>query len=106
MKIKLEIKSEQVTKQLADLDKYVNRDLGKEAYDYFKSITPMRSGNARRKTKYSDKGNTKVIEGNYPYAQRLDTGWSKQAPKGMSEPTQDFIEREYQKEIAKLRNKR
>jgi hypothetical protein len=53
------------------------------AHAAFVKNTPVRSGNARRSTKKS--GNT--IDANYPYAQRLEEGYSKQAPKGMTEPT-------------------
>jgi hypothetical protein len=60
-----------------------------KAYDYFKSITPIRSGNARRNTRLDNKNN---IEANYDYASRLDEGWSKQAPKGMTKPTEKKIE--------------
>lgn len=59
----------------------------KEAYDYFKGITPIRTGNARRKTYLQGQ----TIKADYPYAQRLDKGWSKQAPEGMSQPTIRFI---------------
>ena len=59
------------------------------AYTFFKSVTPIRTGNARRRT--SLRGN--VIEANYPYATRLDQGWSKQAPNGMVQPTIDYIKR-------------
>lgn len=102
MKIRFDVKSEAFKKQLADLDKFVNRDLGRDAYDYFKSITPIRSGNARRKTKYRSKQNTKVIDAQYPYAKRLDEGYSDQARQGMSDPTIDYIEREYNKEVKRL----
>jgi hypothetical protein len=60
----------------------------KEAYREFVSLTPMRSGNARRNT--SLQGNQ--IQANYPYAQRLDEGWSKQAPRGMIEPWTKWLE--------------
>ena len=53
------------------------------AYKTFVKNTPVRSGNARRNTRL--RGNT--IDADYPYAQRLEEGWSKQAPKGMTEPT-------------------
>jgi hypothetical protein len=53
------------------------------AYKTFVDKTPVRSGNAKRNTKKS--GNS--IDANYAYAQRLEEGWSKQAPKGMTEPT-------------------
>lgn len=58
-----------------------------EAYNYFVSITPIDTGNARRRTRLSNK----TIEANYAYAQRLDNGWSKQAPDGMTKPTEKFI---------------
>ena len=44
-------------------------------------------GNARRKTQL--RGNE--IQANYPYAQRLEEGYSTQAPKGMTEPTIEEI---------------
>jgi hypothetical protein len=61
--------------------------LTNEAYKHFVSVTPIRSGNARRNTTIV--GNS--IEANYPYAERLETGYSKQAPKGMTEPTIEHI---------------
>lgn len=60
-----------------------------QTHKYFVSVTPKDTGNARTKTKLV--GNT--IEANYPYAQRLDKGWSKQSPRGMIEPTKKFLER-------------
>jgi hypothetical protein len=68
----------------------MRKELGKvpsEAYDFFKSKTPIRSGNARRKTRLQGSS----IKTEYPYAQRLDEGWSKQAPQGMTKPTIEFI---------------
>ena len=49
----------------------------------FTRLTPRKTGNARANT---DLTNNKVIVGDYPYAQRLDQGWSRQAPKGMIAP--------------------
>lgn len=78
-----------------DTRKYVQRvqaelqRLPDEAYKYFVEVTPIRSGNARSKTRKS--GNT--IHASYAYAQRLDTGYSKQAPKGMIEPTEQYIQK-------------
>lgn len=66
-----------------------------EAADYFHDITPIRSGNARRNTRLV--GDT--ITANYPYAQRLDTGYSKQAPQGMSKPTEKKIQELVDREI-------
>lgn len=71
--------------------KRINERLDKvpqAAYDYFKKITPKRGGTARSKTKLVNK---RIINADYPYAKRLDQGYSKKAPKGMSKPTGDFI---------------
>ena len=63
------------------------------AYTYFKKITPIDTGNARSRTRLQ--GDT--IKANYDYAKRLDEGWSKQAPDGMTQPTREFVERELKK---------
>lgn len=79
-------------------------------FKYFKSITPIgkpstwknpknatqgyQPGNARRNTTLANR----TIRANYAYAYRLDkmrgpgrSRWSKQAPRGMTEPTRQFI---------------
>ena len=58
-----------------------------EAYKEFVQETPIRSGNARRKTRLQ--GNT--ITAQYSYAKRLDDGYSQQSPDGMTKPTETFI---------------
>jgi len=65
------------------------QQLPQEAFEYYRSITPIRSGNARRRTQL--RGTT--IQPQYAYAERLDQGWSRQAPQGMTQPTQAFIDR-------------
>ena len=72
----------------------------KQAFAFWRKITPKRTGNARRKT--SLKGNT--IYARYPYAQRLDEGWSKQSPEGMSKPTFEYIKRILGKAVRKKKN--
>jgi hypothetical protein len=62
-------------------------NLPNEAHKEFVKNTPIRTGNARRKTRLSKD----TIEANYPYAQRLDEGYSSQSPKGMTKPTEDFV---------------
>lgn len=57
------------------------------AYKAFVKNTPIRSGNARRKTKKTNNS----IDANYAYAQRLEEGYSRQAPNGMTEPTIDEV---------------
>ncbi len=61
----------------------------KEAYQEFVDETPIRTGNARRKTRLQGK----TINANYPYAKRLDEGYSKQSPDGMTKPTEAFIKK-------------
>lgn len=74
------------------------KNLPREAFQEFKKITPIDTGNARRNT--TRQGN--VINANYNYATVLDKGrhmtnngmrGSKQAPRGMSKPTEEFIQR-------------
>jgi hypothetical protein len=59
----------------------------KQAHQEFVALTPIRSGNARRNT--SLQGDT--IRANYPYAQRLDEGYSRQAPKGITLPWEQWF---------------
>ena len=77
----------------------VAKTLPKEAYDYFVDSTPIRTGNARSKTRL--RGNT--IDANYPYAERLDDGYSRQAPKGMSQPTEKFLQKRIDDLIGKIK---
>lgn len=59
------------------------------AHKAFVDNTPIRTGYARRNTVKS--GND--IDANYPYAQKLEEGFSRQAPKGMTEPTIEEVRR-------------
>ena len=88
----MSIKFQVVANARTTLDqlKKVQQEVAKipqEAFNYFRSVTPIDTGNARRST--SLRGT--VIEANYPYAKRLDQGWSDQAKNGMVKPTQDYI---------------
>ena len=84
------------------LDTLASDNISKVAYTEFVRRTPVgnpalwknkkapknyRPGNARRSTELRNNN----IEANYPYAQRLEEGWSKQAPKGMTDPTYEAI---------------
>lgn len=71
--------------------------LSKLAYNEFVKQTPVRSGNARRKTKLQKD----TIVADYPYAKRLDEGYSKQSPQGMSKPTEEYIKTELDKIMRK-----
>lgn len=88
MKLNLKLKRNTVT---PDLRKKVSAlaKVPKEAYDVFKQTTPIKTGNARRKTRLQGE----TIKANYPYATELDAGASRQAPEGMVKPTERFITR-------------
>ena len=60
-----------------------------DAYLQFRAHTPVKTGNARSRTILKKD----TIVGAYPYAQRLDDGYSKQAPDGMSRPTEAYIKK-------------
>lgn len=57
------------------------------AFREFVSETPIRTGNARRST---SRQSNKIVA-NYNYANRLNAGWSRQSPDGMTDPTVDAI---------------
>jgi hypothetical protein len=88
----------QVSKMFDEAEK-VAKTLPKEALDYFVDSTPIRTGNARRSTRL--RGNT--IDANYNYAERLDDGYSRQAPKGMSGPTEKFLQKRIDNLIGKIK---
>ena len=87
----------------------VTKDLTDDAYTYFVAQTPIRSGNARRNTSLASTKDSKTglskatIEGDYAYAQRLDDGYSPQAPTGMTGPTEKYIERRLDELVRKIK---
>lgn len=73
-------------------------NIPKEAHKEFVKVTPIKTGNAKRKTRLDND----TIVADYGYAEVLDKGrhmtprglrGSEQAPKGMTEPTVDFIKK-------------
>lgn len=97
MKFSITSNTKQVENMLDDLED-LSRDVMKPAFKFYRNETPVRSGNARNKTKL--RRNT--IKSGYPYAGRLDEGWSKQAPDGMTKPTIEEIENLVDKEVRKI----
>lgn len=85
--VKLRVENS-ITSSLLRIQKELDR-VPEQAHQVFVDNTPVRSGNARRKTQL--KGNE--IQAKYAYAKRLDEGYSKQSPQGMVEPTERFIKR-------------
>lgn len=73
------------------------KQLPREAYNFFVGVTPKKSGNARRNTRL----NGNVINADYPYAGKLDKGASKQAPQGMTKPTEAYIKRLLKQKLGK-----
>jgi len=72
-----------------------------EAGEFYKKVTPVapkNGGNAQSKT--STRGN--VITADYGYAARLDEGWSKQRPQGMSTETVEVFESSVNQNLGKL----
>lgn len=78
--------------------KNIADDLPTEAYKHFVAETPIKTGNARRRTKLD---NNRIVA-DYPYSQRLDEGSSKQAPKGMVEPTEKWIQQEVDRRLKRI----
>ena len=61
----------------------------RQAYNEFVRRTPKRSGNAKRNTNFGNDS----IHGDYDYVNRLNDGYSKQAPTGMTDPVISYIRR-------------
>lgn len=79
--------------RLNEIDRKVNR-IKDHAHEEFRKITPIRTGNARSKTNRINRG----VEAAYHYANKLNDGFSRQAPKGMTDPTVEAI-REFVRKI-------
>ena len=78
-----------VIKKLQEIEILLDESkLADEGAKFMKSITPEQSGNAKRNTN----ANGNMIEAKYPYAKRLDEGWSKQNQIGLIKPTIDHLE--------------
>lgn len=71
--------------------------IAQQAFPTFYKNTPIKTGNARRNTGVKNG----EISAAYPYAQRLDQGYSRQSPDGMTKPTLAFIKNYLKKNIGK-----
>ena len=103
MKVKVDINAAlQGLRNAKSIGAAAEKVVAQKAADYVKSITPIRTGNARAHTYYQSPN---TIKADYPYARRLDEGYSPQAPQGMSEPTEKYVEKLVKDELAKqIRN--
>jgi hypothetical protein len=84
LKIGVDKISTNIKKKIAQLDAVPG-----QAYTFFKAHTPIRTGNARSRTTLKKD----TIVAAYPYAQPLDDGRSRQAPDGMTKPTEAFVKK-------------
>tara|TARA_R110000803_G_scaffold24966_6_gene59857 strand:+ start:2608 stop:2904 length:297 start_codon:yes stop_codon:yes gene_type:complete len=82
MSIKIKVNTNQFDGLMKDLDK-MPRHVMKLLYPYYVNATPIRTGNARNRTKL----NSLSINSRYGYAGSLDEGTSTQAPKGFTAPS-------------------
>lgn len=87
MKGRARVISDRITPSLDRVETSIEQ-VPQRAFEYFRSITPIDQGQARRRTRLT--GNRIVAD--YPYAQRLDQGYSDQAPDGMTQPTIEYVE--------------
>ena len=84
-------------RRIKQLNQQLNsKTMADQAFDVFYKNTPVRTGNARRHTGVRNS----EIDAAYPYAGRLDDGYSKQSPRGMTEPTIKFLQ-DYVKKVGK-----
>jgi hypothetical protein len=88
MDFKVNIGTNKISPSLKNKVKFLDAVPG-QAYTFFKAHTPIKTGNARSHTFLK---NDTIIAA-YPYAQRLDDGYSRQAPDGMSKPTEAFVKK-------------
>ena len=97
----IKLNENDIRKLYAEIDRSIERSF-EFTYLYFKRITPKKSGNARRHTIERKRGSDYEIIGAYPYSERLDTGWSKQAVKGMTMPSLRYLEKQLAKHFRKI----
>lgn len=92
-------------RDLRKLDKDISNavsDSMAATFKYYKKETPIKSGNARNRTKYTERATTYKINSNYDYAGRLDSGWSKQSPEGMTDPSFKYLEKQINNRFKKI----
>ena len=77
-------------KVAADLNRELDQTVRQISQDYFDSVkekTPVRTGRARRGWRLKKQRELSYsVNNRVPYIGRLDEGYSKQAPRGMTRP--------------------
>lgn len=94
----IRVDAAQVKNMFTDLET-LGADLMEQAHTDARDVTPVRSGNAKRSTKIS--ANRKRITLDYDYADILNSGSSRQAPDGITDPTLDKMEQNVQRILRK-----
>jgi hypothetical protein len=77
---------DKMTGQIDSIKRQLQR-VPADGHKEFVKLTPIDRGNARRSTTLQGD----QIQANYPYATRLDRGWSKQAPNGIVKPWEQWF---------------
>jgi hypothetical protein len=88
MSVEIKLTDLKFKAKLSDLKTFKDKVMP-QLYAEFKKDTPIDTGNARNNTFL----NGNKIEATYPYAERLDEGYSKQAPTGMTQPTLEYAKK-------------
>jgi len=86
----------EIAPRLISIDRQL-KEIPRKGHTYFVSVTPKDTGNAKNRTKLVQD----TIRADYPYATRLDRGYSKQAPQGMSKPTISYLQQLVRKIIGR-----
>jgi uncharacterized protein YbjT (DUF2867 family) len=87
----------EIRRRLQDLNaKFQDQAVADVGFEAFRSNTPVRTGNARRRTRLTGT----EIRADYAYAQRLDQGYSSQSPQGMTQPAIEAMQ-QYIKQTGK-----
>lgn len=94
--INFKVTKDNITPQLRRIQKQLDQ-LPQGAFKTWVANTPVRTGNARNRTRLQGDS----ISANYPYAVPLDQGSSRQSPRGMRVPTLKWLQDQLKKIIRK-----
>jgi hypothetical protein len=95
----LKLNQQDLKRLQKDIDDAIATSM-QDTFKYYRQETPVRGGNARNKTKFNKGRNS--INSNYDYAGRLDSGWSKQSPKGFTKPSLDYLEKQITRKFKRI----
>lgn len=94
LKVKVTPSAKMVTNQLANAVTDAVRQISRNLFAEVKRFTPVKSGRARDGWKFRKRNEFQYgISNKVPYIQRLDEGYSKQAPNGIVRPAVQEVAR-------------